>query len=227
MNNLPRCENRCKTPAVWRAKGTQLHFCERCKEEIIVFKGVDAYEWERLANDPGDNWSGQSMETREFREPPGSHVGRRKRWQAWAARRHKEKPKKPRLRQPDADGILRIFDRKNPRLWRWVCTTMAAWEMMRRIVYERDGGRCRRCGDLAPLHGRVLAEIEPGLPPTVQRAGQAMHVNARKMGGGFRDDHPDNLVWGCSECHRLDPTCKFLQPQREREGTYPFNSLGG
>lgn len=47
------------------------------------------------------------------------------------------------------------------------------------IVKKRDGGRCRACGKLG---------------------NQAHHLIYRSHGGS---DRPDNLVWCCSQCHRL------------------------
>jgi len=35
----------------------------------------------------------------------------------------------------------------------------------------------------------------------LRRAGEAHHLKKRKMGGGFRDDRPENLQWLAWECH--------------------------
>jgi len=198
MNHAHKCESGCPNPAVWRSG--HFYFCHACHEEIIEAKGFEAYPWERLSENEED-----------FIAEPWS-IRQRPKGRATQRRTHKATDRE--LAQADS-AVRRIPDSSNSRGYREVCVTLAAWERRREDVYDRDGGRCRRCGDEAPLHARTLPPLEPGLLPVVQRAGEAMHIAARKMGGGFRDDHPDNLVWGCSDCHRLDPTCKFLQREAE------------
>ena len=60
-----------------------------------------------------------------------------------------------------------------------------AWSLQRKLVYERDGGRCRRCRKPILLS---QAEID--------------HKRKRGMGGGTRDDRIRNLRTLCRDCHR-------------------------
>ena len=200
MKHDRKCENGCTLRATWRCE--HLFFCENCKEEIILNVGVDRYQWERLSEDE-----------KEF---GGDKPKQRWKQRHWFRTVEKAKP-------GYSAGIERIPDGTNLRGYREVCRTTVSWEARRSDVYSRDGGRCRRCGCEAPLHHLPLAALEPGLPTRSLPAGEAMHISARKMGAGFRDDHLDNLVWGCASCHRLDPTCKFLQNEREAVSVGKFS----
>ena len=58
-----------------------------------------------------------------------------------------------------------------------------AWEALKQKVYERDGFRCQVCGNT----NRDQFEVH--------------HIILKKMGGGNRFDHIDNLLTVCIVCH--------------------------
>lgn len=198
MNHRHACENSAREaphkPAQWKCE--HLFFCEDCKEEIIENKGVGAYQWARLPGDFG----------------PTERPQRR-----WPHRTFAKKPpRRAESKGRDVDPLAlltHIEDHHHPRGYRLVALTQKAWEAVRESLWTRARGLCERCHADAPLHARELAAIEPGLPPRIQQSGQGAHIAARKMGGGFRDDHPENLAWLCADCHRADPNCTFLQDQ--------------
>lgn len=66
------------------------------------------------------------------------------------------------------------------------CRTKAAWEKVRKAVFEREDGLCEKCMAYAPLHNTESAF-----------AGHAHHIHGRKAG----NDHPDVLMWLCGRCH--------------------------
>lgn len=72
------------------------------------------------------------------------------------------------------------------------------WAMRRRLVYDRDGGRCRRCGTIVPLDKSHIH-----------------HVVRRAAGGGHS---LDNLVVLCKDCHSL-------MPEHEKVTGGPFYAL--
>lgn len=75
---------------------------------------------------------------------------------------------------------MRIADPSNPRGYREICLTEAAWHRNVAVVRQRSLGRCERCQINAP-------------------DGDPHHINGR--GGGRRDDHPDALENLCRYCH--------------------------
>ena len=64
--------------------------------------------------------------------------------------------------------------------WRRVGITArkGEWPALRRMIKERDGYRCTKCGRAGKL--------------------QVHHIKHLKDGG---DDHPDNLTALCIDCH--------------------------
>ena len=90
-----------------------------------------------------------------------------------------------------------------------ICRSREEWEAQREEVAERADYRCekirgiRRCDRPAPLHDEEV-EREEGVMPYLIRAGQAAHIEARKMGGGSRHDSAANLEWLCWICHHED-----------------------
>lgn len=63
----------------------------------------------------------------------------------------------------------------------------AAWDLVRKAVYDRDGGVCRACG----LHAEWKARIPSQL-------GHAHHIIYRSAGGS---SEMHNLAWLCGFCH--------------------------
>jgi hypothetical protein len=57
------------------------------------------------------------------------------------------------------------------------------WLQLRKICYERDGGKCQRCGLLL-----------------IDKKYHVHHLTARSIGG---DDHIDNLATLCIDCHSI------------------------
>jgi hypothetical protein len=94
-----------------------------------------------------------------------------------------------------------------------ICLDRQVWEWRRAEVYMRDGGLCVACKKLAPLHTitepEALAEVY-NRPPRVIKAGEADHIDNRKMGGGFRNDALSNLRWLCWLCHHLVTVGKLV-----------------
>ena len=84
-----------------------------------------------------------------------------------------------------------------------ICRSSTAWDERREEVGIREDFQCQECGEPAPLHNEEI-EREEGEMPYLIRAGQAAHIDARKMGGGSRDDNPDNLCWLCWVCHHYE-----------------------
>lgn len=72
------------------------------------------------------------------------------------------------------------------------------WAMRRMLVYDRDGGCCRRCGTIVPLDKCHIH-----------------HVVRRAKGGGHS---LDNLVVLCKDCHSL-------MPEHEKVTGGPFYAL--
>lgn len=87
-------------------------------------------------------------------------------------------------------GIIKRGERE-------ICRTEYQWQKRRQEVFERGKGKCQKCHRFAPLH----EVLNPETGEVRQHAGHAMHIKARKMGGGFRDDRLENLEWGCYRCH--------------------------
>ena len=85
-----------------------------------------------------------------------------------------------------------------------------AWEERREEVGEAAGYRCqhRPCGRPAPLHDEEIDCGEDVLPVIVP-AGHTAHKDARKMGGGSRNDKSENLGWLCRYCHHLETIGKL------------------
>jgi hypothetical protein len=69
------------------------------------------------------------------------------------------------------------------------------WTMRRKLTYDRDNGRCRRCGIIVPLDKCHIH-----------------HIVRRARGGGHSID---NLVTLCRDCHGL-------MPEHERVTGGPF-----
>ena len=57
------------------------------------------------------------------------------------------------------------------------------WQKLRKLVRERAENRCQECGAFTPF-------------------GEVHHQRLRGMGGGFRDDKLENLIYNCAVCHR-------------------------
>ena len=72
------------------------------------------------------------------------------------------------------------------------------WAIRRKLVYDRDGGCCRRCGTIVPLDKCHIH-----------------HVVRRAKGGGHS---LDNLVVLCRDCHSL-------MPEHEKVTGGPFYAL--
>jgi len=72
------------------------------------------------------------------------------------------------------------------------------WSKRRRLVHDRDGGCCRRCGTIVPLDKCHIH-----------------HVVRRARGGGHS---LDNLVTLCYDCHSL-------MPEHEKVTGGPFYAL--
>jgi 5-methylcytosine-specific restriction endonuclease McrA len=64
------------------------------------------------------------------------------------------------------------------------------YQRLREAVYLRDRGRCVACGGLVSL---VICDNDSDM--------HLAHVKARKMGGGSRDDTPENTMTKCRRCH--------------------------
>lgn len=108
----------------------------------------------------------------------------------------KQKGKMPRRREAES-GVVRIPDTASPRGYREVCVTEAAWQRRRKLIAERAKGKCEKRNCNAPFpHG------------------DAHHKDPRKAGGGSRDDHPDNLLWLCARCHRLEHVPAKVVPRK-------------
>lgn len=80
-----------------------------------------------------------------------------------------------------------------------------AWRIMRRLVLERDGYRCRACGskDQIDVH----------------------HVKLRSAGG---EDEPKNLIAACRRCHQdihLYKLAVVAQGRRGANGTLRFERV--
>jgi len=92
-----------------------------------------------------------------------------------------------------------------------ICRSRKAWEERREEVGEAADYRCqhRPCGRPAPLHDEEIYAYGPDVLPVIVRAGHAAHKDARKMGGGSRDDKPENLGWLCWLCHHLETIGKL------------------
>lgn len=91
------------------------------------------------------------------------------------------------------------------------------WEKRRKECHDRARGRCeglklgRRCNRLAPLHN----VIDPDYGEVMFPAGHAHHKNGtRGLGGGKRDDRPENLAWLCSRCHWDEHVPKKVVPSK-------------
>ncbi len=67
---------------------------------------------------------------------------------------------------------------------REICRSEYAWLLRRRDVWMRDQGCCVACGKPVALPDASVDHIEP-----------------RRMGGGSRDDRPENLRTMCFDCH--------------------------
>ncbi|MGE4274607.1 MAG: HNH endonuclease [Candidatus Methanomethylophilaceae archaeon] len=76
------------------------------------------------------------------------------------------------------------------------------WPGIRKTILERDGHRCRGCGDSVRERATWLVEVH--------------HIIPRVEGGG---DHPSNLETLCAECHRRHTTPLVLSrmPSTEEE----------
>lgn len=96
------------------------------------------------------------------------------------------------------------------RAGREICRTKYQWDKRRKEVFEREKGLCQKCGRFAPLHD----EMDPNTGEVRRRAGHAHHIANRKMGGGFRDDRADKLLWHCWECHDEDHRPQKVVPRK-------------
>lgn len=76
---------------------------------------------------------------------------------------------------------------------------LPAWRTLRRLLYQRDGGRCVPCGARVPFD---LLEIG--------------HLIEKALGG---PDTPDNLACMCGDCNRRKP------PHRTREEALAWIAL--
>ncbi len=90
-----------------------------------------------------------------------------------------------------------------------ICADRESWEQRREEVGEQAGFLCEHCSRPAPLHD-IEVEREEGIMPYIIKAGQAAHVQARKAGGGSRDDKRSNLRWLCWICHHLETVGKLV-----------------
>lgn len=89
-----------------------------------------------------------------------------------------------------------------------ICRDSEEWLKQREAVGARAGWCCENCGEPAPLHDQEI-QREEGVMSSILRAGQAAHINARKMGGGSRNDKTENLGWLCFMCHHLETIGKL------------------
>jgi len=70
-----------------------------------------------------------------------------------------------------------------------------AWESIRRQVYDRDGGRCQRCGVSVALT-RAEASVDRPLM-------HAAHLQPFGAGGA---DTPENVETTCERCNLTEPS---------------------
>ena len=92
------------------------------------------------------------------------------------------------------DGIQRIPDPSNPRGYREICLTDAAWDRNVAVVRERSEGKCERC-KVNAAHG------------------DPHHIRGRTA--GKRDDHPDALKNLCRLCHNTTHNPKAVPRKRD------------
>lgn len=127
-------------------------------------------------------------------EAPAASLPTRARSSAGSISRRGGKRTQP-SKWPVVDGIRRIADPSNPRGYREVCLTDAAWKRNVSIARARAGNVCERC--------RVNAlDADPH--------------HKRGRGAGKRDDHPDALKMLCRTCHDTTHSPKAV-PRKRRE----------
>ena len=90
---------------------------------------------------------------------------------------------------------MKIPDPSNPRGYREICVTAAAWTQNVAQVRERSAGTCERC----------MANAANGDPH---------HINGRTA--GKKDDHPDALKHLCRTCHNTTHCPKVVPRKQER-----------
>lgn len=88
----------------------------------------------------------------------------------------------------------------------WENGTQGNWRALRRLVIDRDGTVCRRCGKVT--HER---RCQPGGCPLCLQVG---HVLAKALGG---TDDPGNLRVECAGCNLLDGAKLGKRRQREAQ----------
>jgi 5-methylcytosine-specific restriction endonuclease McrA len=68
------------------------------------------------------------------------------------------------------------------------------WRMLRQYAYERDGGKCRYCGDVVELNECHIH-----------------HILELSQGG---TNHPTNLKTSCKKCHKIKHP--FMKDARDK-----------